>query len=294
MSLCAITEVSAVTISDDGEKTTLPDKTVTFIVTITNTDPYDLEVRVTCDDEFDPIIDPDDFTLGGGESKTVNFQLSIPPVTDPHLRESQLIVYSEASDAPIPSQNEDTHSLYTDIIQPQNEVDETTSSDDRSVAPIIIIGMVTTSFLLYLGAIRHFKIAGLAIAPLYMGERLTTSSLEEQTVRQQILNILTDRPGVTTSDLTRDLEVGRSTVRYHLNLLKDNDLLSEGPRGGWFPIGYDGLQLKEPQRRILVEIQNHGYTSTRDLAKRLGISRTALRYHIAKLVEGGWLTLPSS
>jgi len=292
-SIALLNPASALMVSDDGEKTAYPGDTVEFFITITNNEPYPLDIKLSSDEEYTHSIIPNQFSLFVGESKVVEYNLRIPLNIEPHYRQSVLDIQKKTSYDPLAEWTDgETHSIDTKILNHSSKKLPDSSENSQSWVLILLIGFGSVGVMSYLFTTRYLKMAGFVVAPLYLGERV--GSHEDQEVRQSILRVLNEKPGVTTSFIIRRLDKGRSTIRYHLNLLRHGGYLKEGPTGGWFLVGYKGLPLKEPQRRIINEIQAGGYTTSRDLARRTGMSRTNLRYHISRLVEGGWLSPPTT
>jgi len=112
----------------------------------------------------------------------------------------------------------------------------------------------------------------------------------EQTIREQLFDAIANSPGTSPYYLSKQLELPRTTVRNHLRILLEFELIFEGPKGGGlFIYGYEGLLLKQPERWIFQAIQEHGLASIRKLSDLLGYSRRVLHYNIRKLRDDGWL-----
>jgi predicted transcriptional regulator len=113
--------------------------------------------------------------------------------------------------------------------------------------------------------------------------------------RREILRIVEASPGLCLRELAERVGVTRNAVLYHVRRLEEQGrvvTVRQGRSQRHFPPRTDlgpreqdlvGLLRTTPRRAVLEELRNDPTVSWRKLAARLGLSRTALRWHIAQL-----------
>jgi len=114
--------------------------------------------------------------------------------------------------------------------------------------------------------------------------------------RNEILNYILNRPGVTFRELARELGLGIGDLQYHLaKLEKEGKVFSRkvGRRRYIFPAGFEEEAQRllmaistETRRRILLLLME-GPRSQGKLARELGVSQPTVSYHMRELEKLG-------
>ncbi len=114
--------------------------------------------------------------------------------------------------------------------------------------------------------------------------------------REEILNYITHRPGITFRELARALGLGIGDLQYHLRVLeREGKVFSRklGKRRYIFPAGFEDEYEKlviaistESRRRILLLLME-GSKSQSEIANAIGISQPTVSYHMGELKKLG-------
>ena len=141
-----------------------------------------------------------------------------------------------------------------------------------------------------------FKGTQWMLFPLYA--RLKKEDLLENPLRDDILEVVQQQPGISASELGRRLECGWGTLVYHLTVLERMQLLSsarEGRHKRFFVqgrINYSdkaavGLLANASARTILDAVKERPGLIQRDLGRLLGLSPGTVAWHVERLAEAG-------
>jgi predicted transcriptional regulator len=117
--------------------------------------------------------------------------------------------------------------------------------------------------------------------------------------KQKIFKYISDNPGTTTAEISRNLMMNRGTLSHHLMMLeKQNRVISYKTRGKihYFlnestygekeKVALAALK-NEKHRRIISEILNSGQITHETLAEKIGVSAPTINWHIRHLKERG-------
>ncbi len=117
--------------------------------------------------------------------------------------------------------------------------------------------------------------------------------------RNEILNLITKKPGITFRGLARELGIGIGDLQYHLRKLeKEGAVFSRkiGKRRYIFPKGFEEEAQRliiaistESRRRILLLLMN-GPLSQKEISEALGLSQPTVSYHVGELQKLGIIT----
>ena len=149
------------------------------------------------------------------------------------------------------------------------------------------------------GASAHLGLAGPAAPaePDWEANRIRRHLLSLEN-RQRLADHVERHPGIHLRKLARDLGLAIGTTEHHLHLLVRHGVLERHDQGGhaaYFAAG----ACPAPERRLLCALRSdtprrllRALAADPDLdpaglAARLGISRSAVAHHIAKLVAEG-------
>ena len=124
----------------------------------------------------------------------------------------------------------------------------------------------------------------LFIMPLY--SKLNTSDIFSNNNREDILNLITNNPGITLGAITRKLKVKTGTAAHHIRILEREGYIKSSKTGkfrryyriGVMPSGYNEIQ----DDIISTVNKNPGITQS-DIARELHLSRQLVNYHIKNM-----------
>lgn len=128
--------------------------------------------------------------------------------------------------------------------------------------------------------------------------KLRREEILDNKIRDQILQVVRNDPGITTSDLARRVDAGWGTVVYHLSVLERNNMVSsliDGRFHRFFPVGVIDFSargqvavLKNERTKLIYELIDTEPGIVQEvLARRVGISAPAAIFHLKRLEEVG-------
>ncbi len=135
---------------------------------------------------------------------------------------------------------------------------------------------------------------------LFFGyRRIVGKTCLEHPVRRKIFEFIHSNPGVQIMNLSRDLNLKRSTLLYHIQILRLSNKIKvyqvDGRSGyyennnrypGWQKNAY--FHFRDPvKKRILLEIMNNRMATRRELSESLRISGPAISWHVRRMMRDG-------
>lgn len=135
-----------------------------------------------------------------------------------------------------------------------------------------------------------------AVAGLH--KLLRAETLCSNGMRRKILRRALAEPGITLADLARRLGARRQTITYHLNVLRDYDVIAlvrDGKTVRVVPADKIdafhrpmNMMLERAWARPLLDaLVELPEASERQVSRRLGVSRSTIRWYFSKLSEAG-------
>jgi len=124
----------------------------------------------------------------------------------------------------------------------------------------------------------------------------------ELSKRRVLYQHILSNPGLHLRALGRHLRMGLGDLRYHLEYLEREGLVttaSDGYRKAYFP-GRDqfsgdkrmlGILRQSRPRKMLLVMLNRENTGFDELRKRIGVSKSTLSFHLKKLKEAGVISV---
>lgn len=115
-------------------------------------------------------------------------------------------------------------------------------------------------------------------------------------IRRIIYNYILKNPGLHLRELSRELQIPKSTLTYHLNFLKKRDMIIEKNEKKFKRyyitqkvgnLDKDTLSLirKNTPRKIILFLFLYPGNSRIEISNDLGKSPTTISYHLGKLIE---------
>lgn len=148
----------------------------------------------------------------------------------------------------------------------------------------------------FLPLLKYGAAHALVFLPGYA--KIRKDAILENRVRDQLLQLIKQDPGIHASDLGRRLDAGWGTVVYHLGVLEKNRLVSslvDGRHKRFFPAGIIdfsrrgqiGVLRNDRTRSIYQMIAEEPGLIQGAIANRVGISVPATIWHLKRLEEVG-------
>ena len=142
---------------------------------------------------------------------------------------------------------------------------------------------------------------------VYLGYRkISTASVLTNATRSRIYEAVAAHPGIFFNELARETGVARSTLRYHLALLKMTGKISAAKTGSDVRYFENSGKFSGTEQKILALLHNgrdrficeyliqNPATTRSDLEKVLGISGAAVTWHTNRLRDAGVLAVTKS
>lgn len=156
-------------------------------------------------------------------------------------------------------------------------------------------GALLLGVVLYSWPILKWRSA-LLLAPLYA--RLKKDDVLENPLRDDILALVQETPGISASELGRRVECGWGTLVYHLTVLERMQLVSSAREGrhkrffaqgriNYSDKGAVGLLANPAARTILDAIRASPGAIQKDLSHRLNLSPGTVAWHVERLAAEG-------
>jgi outer membrane protein assembly factor BamB/DNA-binding transcriptional ArsR family regulator len=148
-----------------------------------------------------------------------------------------------------------------------------------------------------LAALVGFTEAGrfwlMRIAPIGLFSRITGDQVLQNKRREQLIQLIEGRPGITFKRLSEASKVRGGSLAHHLATLEREGLVRRqrvGLRMAFYPAGAAAAvrQLPSLQAALLRLVGKQTMTQA-EAARRLGVSRQSLHYHVSLLRDAGLL-----
>lgn len=119
-------------------------------------------------------------------------------------------------------------------------------------------------------------------------------------VRKQVYEAVRRYPGIHVRGIERNLGVSAPLVQYHLKHLVDEGFVEAHDQGGYsryYPrrevrvrdedVPLLGLLREEVPLHVTLLLLDHGALTHGALVERMGLAKSTVSYHLAKLAEAG-------
>ncbi len=180
-------------------------------------------------------------------------------------------------------------------LEKEKEEDIFTLDPTHPVIGALLVGLF--GFYLYSFHKADQKYALLSIMPpLYT--KLRKDKILDQKKRQYIYRYLSNNPGANYTSIKKELNLGTSSLVYHLKVLQREGFIRSRKEMGrrifhtrdsaWnSDIAKSNIPLSPMQTRILNHLMNHGPAAQTDIEKKLSLKQQSVSYSINKLQEKG-------
>lgn len=133
------------------------------------------------------------------------------------------------------------------------------------------------------------------IVIIFVYTKMRRDRLLEHDKRNKIYEYINHNPGTHYRALMNDLGLHMGTLTHHLNMLETQRYIKsyqDGMYRRFYPIDAKidtGLILTDVQKRILHMVQDNPGISQTGIAKKMGITRKIVHYHIKLLADAGFV-----
>lgn len=137
-------------------------------------------------------------------------------------------------------------------------------------------------------------LAAFKFLPLLLGK---ISVKKKNTKQKDICSYIVNNPGCCESEMSKNLNIKRGTLRYHLDRLESENMIftiKKGKIKGFFHIDHSGcyqqnmlhLRLKNDTAKMVLDviITEPGVTG-QELSSKLGLDKSTIHWHVNKLRE---------
>ncbi len=135
--------------------------------------------------------------------------------------------------------------------------------------------------------------AALVLPPAFvLYRRIQRDTVLDTPARRQVLEAVRDHPGATVARLAEHVDLDYTTVRYHVNVLEEFDLVTPRRRGRNVRIyPPEGAPRRPAAIRkvpatalglLQVVVREPGITQS-EAARRLGVTRSTVHWHVERL-----------
>ena len=124
------------------------------------------------------------------------------------------------------------------------------------------------------------------LIPLY--SKLNSSDILGNNIRENILTIITENPGITLGSITRKLKLKNGTATHHVRILEREGYIKSKKVGKfrrYYRVGIKATGLNEIQDQIVTIIQDTPGISQSEIARQLNLSRQLVNYHLKDLIS---------
>jgi DNA-binding MarR family transcriptional regulator len=126
------------------------------------------------------------------------------------------------------------------------------------------------------------------LAPLYL--RIPEPQLLNSSMRASIFTFVNHNPGATFTQIRESVNAASGTVQHHLRVLVRGGVLRRvrtGKYTRYYPFNHRVLALPPSQETIVKSLVREGPATKSEIAKRTGMSRQLVHYHVEKMAELG-------
>jgi predicted transcriptional regulator len=117
-------------------------------------------------------------------------------------------------------------------------------------------------------------------------------------VRLQIYDAIEQSPGASISEISDQTEISRSTVRYHVRILEEEQLITSKSHRGkhrLYPVDESHHDLsaalnEEMPAMIITAVVHHGPLTVTELSDVVDRTPGTVSYHLDRLIDDGLLT----
>ena len=256
-------------------------------------DAWETENGLDPTDPSDAVLDGDD----DGLNNSIEFQSGTDPASNDTDQDGMpdgweydhLFDPLDPADAYDDPDRDDRNNLeeYLDGTDPRTYEDITVDDDDIAPEDPDDMGSMASVFL----CAPLLFIAGAIIVIIFIVgiyTKIKRERLLEHQTRQKIVDHIRENPGTYYSAMRKDLSLPHGVLTHHLNMLETQELIFSKQDRQFRRFYVDGMNGKGPlvtgsQRLVLEAVRKNPGSSQSQIARKLGISRMLVSYHVSGL-----------
>lgn len=124
----------------------------------------------------------------------------------------------------------------------------------------------------------------------------TLDDIFENEVREKIIKIILENPGIHTNEILRDLDLAKGQLQWHLDILLSNGIIKM-KKLGQYKTFYSKLNNKDlDYTKILISksdtasnildlIKKNPGINSKTISENLKLNRSSVKYHVDKLIK---------
>ncbi|MFQ5710167.1 MAG: winged helix-turn-helix transcriptional regulator [Candidatus Geothermarchaeales archaeon] len=115
--------------------------------------------------------------------------------------------------------------------------------------------------------------------------------------RRKIYKLINLFPGLHFREIQRKIGIATGTLQYHINFLKENELIDyerDGKFLRFYPVGLEGINKEvlgitrqKIPRAIIFYLLNHGWARNTELSNHLKLSPSTMSWYLKRLESYG-------
>ena len=117
---------------------------------------------------------------------------------------------------------------------------------------------------------------------------MNASDIIGNNYREDILNLITENPGITLGSITRQLNLKNGTATHHIRILEREGYIKSKKTGKfrrYYQVGIKATGFNEIQDKIILTVEQNPGISQSEIARELNLSRQLINYHMKDLIS---------
>jgi len=125
---------------------------------------------------------------------------------------------------------------------------------------------------------------------------LTLDDIFENEVREKIIKIILENPGIHTNEILRDLDLAKGQLQWHLDILLSNEIIKMKKLGQYTTfyskfnnnnLDYTKILISKSDTasKILDLIKKNPGINSKTISENLNLNRSSVKYHVDKLIK---------
>jgi DNA-binding MarR family transcriptional regulator len=184
----------------------------------------------------------------------------------------------------------------------ENEFNPNDRSDDRKQEKPKSEEKEAADSVAYSFCFLIFVVPGIVIllVIIFVYTKMRRDKLLDHHTRNRIYEYINHNPGTHYRAVMNDLNLHMGTLTHHVNMLEHQRYIKsyqDGMYRRFYPIDakiQTGLMLTDVQKKILRTVQGNLGISQTGIAKKLGMNRKIIHYHIKLLADAGFIHVETS
>ncbi|WP_164997760.1 winged helix-turn-helix transcriptional regulator [Methanolobus psychrotolerans] len=130
-------------------------------------------------------------------------------------------------------------------------------------------------------------------------KRINKSNMMKNSCRENVFNTIKSMPGISFSEIEREIDINRGTLRYHINIMEKEKLIESHKTKGKVSFFRNDSTYSEREKtlistfkndinyKIISEISKCHSLNNNSLADKLGVTASTASWHVKNIKEFG-------